>query len=333
MDKEEKKILTILLLIVASLALLVSFYIKFEIIQKNYLYKIFEQNFDVYKLGDSKKEKQIKYGYELVFQTPNHIGPDVFDVKKRYAGNNLSCKNCHLNSGKKSFAMPFIGVSKRFPQFLARENKIESLENRINGCMERSLNGRSLEHDSAEMRAIIAYMNWLSKDVPKNYNLRGSGFAKINIPNRKVNLQNGKIIYQNNCASCHQPKGEGVKSDDDYQYIYPPLWGSASYNDGAGMARTLTAAQFIKGNMPFGTVEEHPFLNDDQAFDVAGYVNNFSRPKKINSEKDYPNLKLKPVSSPYGPYVDKFSIEQHRFGPYQEIIDYYQNNFAIKKDK
>ena len=123
--------------------------------------------------------------------------------------------------------------------------------------------------------------------------------------------------------------GEG-NLNNIYEFSCPPLWGKNSYNIGAGMARVLTATAFIKGNMPF---ESDVHLSDEEAFDVAGYINNFERPNKSDSEKDYPDLKLKPVSSPYPPYFDKFSNQQHKFGPYPPMIDFYKKQLGVEKDK
>ena len=103
-------------------------------------------------------------------------------------------------------------------------------------------------------------------------------------------------------------------------YVFPPLWGPDSFNDGAGMHRVLTAARFIKARMPFG----QPDLTDAQAFDVAAYINSQPRPAMQGLEVDYPDRALKPVDSPYPPYADPFPREQHRFGPFQPIRDWYQ---------
>jgi len=105
-------------------------------------------------------------------------------------------------------------------------------------------------------------------------------------------------------------------------YVFPPLWGDDSFNNGAGMARVLTAARFIKARMPFG----RPDLTDDEAFDVAAYINSKPRPQMSISqlEKDYPDRSTKPVDSPYGPYADPFPAEQHRFGPFAPIEAFYK---------
>ena len=41
-------------------------------------------------------------------------------------------------------------------------------------------------------------------------------------------------------------------------WVFPPLWGDESFNIGAGMARTYTAAGFIKANMPVAHVPNFP---------------------------------------------------------------------------
>jgi thiosulfate dehydrogenase len=99
------------------------------------------------------------------------------------------------------------------------------------------------------------------------------------------------------------------------------------------MHRVLTAAQFIKGNMPLGTAADEPLLTDEEAFDVAGYINSFDRPIKANAEADFPDRTLKPMSTPYGPWTDDFSPEQHKFGPYAEIATFYEAQYGLKKTK
>src|SRR5690606_29447615 len=124
---------------------------------------VYHNRYDLNVLGDSPRARTIKYGHELFDNTPKYLGPES-DVP--YAGNRLSCTNCHLQSGTKPYAAPLIGIVQRFPQFRKRENKMGSLEDRINGCMLRSMNGRPLPTDGEEMEALIAYMDWLGRYAP-----------------------------------------------------------------------------------------------------------------------------------------------------------------------
>ena len=330
------------LLLVTFIGLLsISFFLLWSCLGKPTIKKEVESSlgkgynisYDISQLDDSKKHDFIRYGYDLFQNTSKYIGIGNKDKGNVYAGNSLSCNNCHLWSGTKTYAAPLVGVIQRFPQFRGRENKIGTIEERINGCMERSMNGRTLPLDSKEMKALLAYMNWLSRYAPEDGKIFGQGFVKINIPDRAVDLDKGKTVFEAKCVLCHAKDGQGLKSNVGYGYQYPPLWGKDSYNNGAGMTRVITAARFIKANMPYGVTYENPILTDEEAYDVAGFINGQSRPSKKNRERDFPDLKKKPVSTPYPPYADTFSIRQHQMGPFLPIMEYYKSEYNIVKSK
>ncbi len=275
----------------------------------------------------------ITYGFQLIVNTPKLIGPLASDKNMWFAGNKLSCNNCHLNAGKKIGSGSFVGVTNRFPQFRGRENKIGTIEERINGCMERSMNGKALPIASKEMQSIIAYMAWLSESVPKDMQKLYKGHLTINIPNRRADTLQGRDLYIAKCVVCHQDNGKGTLKPQDDGYLYPPLGGQYSFNDGSGMNRVITAAQFIKGNMPFGATYDNPLVTDEEAYHLAAYINTFDRPSKANKDADFPDKKLKPASTPYGPWADNFSAEQHKYGPFQPIFNYYKEKYNINKTK
>src|SRR5512145_1257904 len=64
----------------------------------------------------------VLYGRKLFNETYSVIGPEVPDRTMRYAGNNLTCQNCHLDGGTRRFGLPMIGVYGAFPTYMAREN-------------------------------------------------------------------------------------------------------------------------------------------------------------------------------------------------------------------
>ena len=260
---------------------------------------------------DNPEGKMASYGEKLIKNTYDYF----YDGEVKI-GNKLACSSCHLNGGTKAFAAPYVGLTNVFPTYIGRENKVESLEERINGCFERSMNGRAIPENSKEMRAIITYIKNISINTVNKGRLAGQGFIKMDIPNRVADLKHGQLVFENKCTSCHGKDGQGLPQTAGKGYQYPPLWGKDSYNDGAGMARLLTAARFIKANMPLGATYDAPQLKDDEAYDVAAYINSFDRPQKTNKQLDYPNLSKKPKDSPYPPYADNVSTEQHKLGPF-----------------
>ena len=191
--------------------------------------------------------------------------------------------------------------------------------------MQRSMNGRPLPRDSVEIQAIETYIMSLGEQ----YLAMGETGRTLEEPpnfvepKRKASIENGELVYQERCQICHGTNGEGLKASNNISegYLFPPLWGADSYNNGAGMTRLLTASRFIKARMPLGEAT----LNDDQAYDVAAFVNSHERPVKSNLEDDYPDLTRKPVDSPYLPYADPFPQEQHKLGPLDPIREYYEN--------
>ena len=266
----------------------------------------------------------VKQGY-LLISTQSNLWPS----KPQTTSNSLACTNCHLNAGTQNGAASFMGVTNRYPKFSGRDGKISDLADRINGCMERSMNGVILEKKGPQMKAFLAYMSWLDNNYITLQNHK-VGFIPIKTPKRAVNQKKGREVYIQECALCHGKKGEGTIVEGQYQY--PPLWGSEAYNNGAGMNRVLTAAAFIKSNMPYLEASwQQPKLTDLEAFDVAGYINSQNRPRLAKTAQDYPDKKLKPVSTPYSPWEDSFSAQQHKYGPYDAIQKYYAERHSLKK--
>ena len=221
----------------------------------------------------------IRFGHDIIMNTQTHLGS--------YVGNVLNCRNCHLAGGRIPHAGPYVGVYSSMPEYRNRSGKVTTLEMRINSCMQRSLNGRTLPYDSPEMSAMIAYMAWLSKDIPTGVRIPERGFPDIN-PTRQPNPTNGKKLFSTKCAMCHGGNGLGTINA-------PPVWGPESFNIGAGLARRGKAAAFIKKNMPLGLGGT---LTDDEAYDLATFITSQSRPDFPGKIHDWPRGG-KPADSPY----------------------------------
>ena len=212
--------------------------------------------------------RSIRRGRALLARTRDSL-PD-------HVGAALQCVSCHPQDGRQPGAMPWVGVYARFPQYRSRNAALSLIEDRINDCFLRSMNGRALDPASSEMRDIVAYMAFLSRGVPVGAAVEGEGLARL--PNLKGDSGRGAALFQPNCARCHGADGDGTA-------VAPPLWGDRSFNIGAGMARVRTAAAFIRHNMP---LDRPGTLTDQQAMDVAAYVTSQPRPDYAGKENDWP---------------------------------------------
>lgn len=212
------------------------------------------------------------------------------DLLPEHVGDQLNCTSCHLNAGTVAEGSPFVGVSAFFPSYGARAGKIITLEERINGCFRRSMNGKPLPKESDDMKAMVAYFDWMKGETKPEDKVAGRGVGKID-RSIKPDPDNGKKIYADQCAVCHGESGEGLKNAAG-KMVYPPLWGDESFNIGAGMARTYTAAAFVKRNMPIGFHGKFPLgqggLSDQEAVDVAEYFSHQPRPDFPDKVKDWP---------------------------------------------
>jgi thiosulfate dehydrogenase len=259
--------------------------------------------------------EDIKYGKDLIANTAKYLGP-LGIVKKN--SNGMNCQNCHLNAGTEPLGNNYGAVASTYPKFRARSGQIEDIPKRINDCFERSLNGKPLESNSKEMKAMVAYLEWLGKDVPKGEIPKGTGIYELAYLDRAADPIQGKSVYARHCQSCHMEDGNGMTNFDKTGFTYPPLWGINSYNDGAGLFRMSRFAGFVKTNMPLGATFQRPILTDEEAWDVAAYVNSMARPSK-NITMDWPDISKKPIDHPFGPFDDGFSEDQHKYGPFKPI--------------
>lgn len=232
---------------------------------------------DTKSIPEGKMGDAIRYGHQVLTQTQV--------VAKDYVPESaLNCTSCHLDGGRTPFAAPWVGIWGVFPEYRTRNAEVNSLQDRVNDCFERSMNGKPLPYDSKEMRGILAYMQWLSSGVPTGDSVPGRGFKKITAPEKPDN-ERGKAVYATKCAACHGENGEG-RYGPAGETLFPALWGDRSFNIGAGMARLNNAAAFVKHNMPLGQGES---LSDQEAYDVASYFTTQPRPDFAGKNKDWPN--------------------------------------------
>lgn len=272
---------------------------------------------DIAEVKEPERKAQLLYGQELIAHTAKYLGPrgSVLQIT-----NGMNCQNCHLEAGTKAFGNNYGSVAPTYPKYRARSGTVEDLYKRVNDCLERSLNGKPLPQDNREMQAIMAYINFVGSKVEKGKKAKGSGIVDLPFLDRALDPEKGKQIYMEKCQSCHGADGQGQLAEDGREYTYPPLWGKNSYNQGAGLYRMSRFAGYVKYNMPWGASYLNPQLTDEEAWDLAAFVNTQARPAKDVS-KDWPKIAEKPLDHPFGPYADGFSEQAHKLGPFKPIAE------------
>ncbi len=278
---------------------------------------------DTSSIPIDKNGDMIRFGRSLIANTSAYLGPSG---SISHISNGMNCQNCHLDAGTKPFGNNYSAVASTYPKFRARSGGVESIEKRVNDCIERSLNGKALDSNSYEMRSIVSYIKWLGTGVPKGKSPNGVGLVEVPYLDRPADPAKGKIVFEKQCITCHGADGTGKLNPNGISYQYPPLWGPHSYNIGAGLFRLSRFAGYIKANMPYLTSSYlKPVLTDEEAWDIAAYVNSMQRPDR-DLHKDWPDISKKPIDHPFGPYADAFSEAQHKYGPFTAIA-------AAKKKK
>lgn len=272
---------------------------------------------DINSITDTHLKAQVEYGKDLIAHTAKYLGPKGSVAQ---ISNGMNCQNCHLNAGTQPWGNNYGAVFATYPKYRARSGQVEDIYKRINDCFERSLNGSPLAIESKEMQAIKSYIEFIGKEVPKGEKPKGTGIFEVPFLSRPADPVKGGELYIAKCQSCHQANGEGLFAANKIEYTYPPLWGENSYNQGAGIYRLSRMAGFIKYNMPQGVTFQNPQLTDEEAWDIAAYVNSQIRPTK-NISEDWPKIAEKPVDHPFGPFADSFTEDQHKYGPFQPIAD------------
>ncbi len=220
------------------------------------------------EITDSITLESVRRGRALIHSTRDSLPRNV--------GAALSCANCHIGDGTQANAMPLVGAYSRFPQYRARSGHVDLLEDRINDCFERSMNGKALEMKGRDMRDMVTYIAFLSRGFPPGAEMQGQGVPRLDPLDGDT--ARGRQIFATICIACHGADGNGSPAA-------PPLWGPRSFNVGAGMGRVRSAAAFIHHLMP----RDRPgTLTPQQAFDVATYITTRPRPDFPGKERDWP---------------------------------------------
>ena len=206
-------------------------------------------------------------------------GRDIFIDTPRaapaYVGNSLRCVSCHLDAGRLADSSPLWAAFVSYPAYRSKTKSVTTFQQRLQGCFEYSMNGRAPPLGAPELVALESYAYWLASGAPLDPKIAGRGYPAPARPAQAPDFARGEQVYAQNCALCHGADGAGQHTPDGTA-VFPALWGLDSFNWGAGMGRISNAAAFVKANMPLGLPGT---LSDQQAWDVALYMNSHERPQ------------------------------------------------------
>jgi thiosulfate dehydrogenase len=275
--------------------------------------------------GDAERAALVRKGFSVFTQTKKYA--------PEFTGNDLACGHCHVNAGQREKALPLVGVAHVFPEYNKRAGREFSLADRITGCFLRSMNGTgapamlaahrdsgmkegtsgaavgmkvadpeqaaSVIRGSEEVRALEAYIGWLSEGFTAGTKLPWRGLNLIPdsalVPVGALDSSRGRALYEEKCFTCHDGDGRGIEIGD---IKAGPLWGPASWNDGAGAARVYTLAGMIRHMMPY---VDPGSLTDGEALQIAFFICSRPRPSFPFKESDYLKGKVPPDAVYYRP--------------------------------
>ncbi len=96
-------------------------------------------------------------------------GQQLFE-KHTFEGAGRTCQTCHSAGGKGATVLPngvrkpsIAGAARYFPRFNAKVGHVLTLEDQVRRCVAGGLQGQAPAYDSADMRAMIAYLTSLSQ--------------------------------------------------------------------------------------------------------------------------------------------------------------------------
>lgn len=232
----------------------------------------------------------VKLGRAIFTDTGAHAGA--------YVGNDLRCSNCHLDAGRLANSAPLAQAYVRYPAFRKKTGQVDTFEERLQGCFRYSMNGKPPPLGDKVLTALTAYAFFLAKGAPTGAEMPGRGYPVVAKPPLPRDYARGETVFGEKCAACHGADGAGQKGADGVA-TFPALWGPQSYNWGAGMESISNAAGFIKANMPYG---QGWSLSDQEAWDVATFVDSHERPQDPRFETDVATTRARFHDTPNSMY-------------------------------
>ena len=242
----------------------------------------------------------IKRGQAIFTDPSAHAGA--------FVGNSLKCSNCHLDAGRLANAAPLGPAYLMYPAFRKKDGQVDTFAERLRQCFRYSMNGKEPPLGDEVLVALESYAFFLAKGAPVGTDVAGRGYLKLAKAAKAPDYARGASVFTQKCASCHGADGAGLKASG--QTVFPALWGTDSFNWGAGMTSVANAAGFVKANMPLG---QGGSLTDQEAWDVALFLDSHERPQDPRFTGDVAETRKRFHDTPmsmYGLRVDGVLLGQ-----------------------
>ena len=228
----------------------------------------------------------VKLGEDIINNTDTH------PLTKELVQSKMQCRNCHLKgsdgrTGTTENIGTFIGTASAFPAYSSRYKRVQTLQERVDGCFIRCMGGKKSILNTKVGIAMTSYITWISEGVKVKMNPKGprsflitkiwedkkKSFKPIILKATHKNYIHGQKLYKAKCMMCHGINGEGNK-------ITPPLWGKdkngkwLSYTADGSMSKLDNNAVWIQSNMP---LHQEKSLSDRDAIDLSLFINSHER--------------------------------------------------------
>ena len=138
-------------------------------------------------IPDNQYGDMVRKGRDLFVDTQQLRGTHVF--------NEQNCSNCHLDAGRMANSAPMWAAFGMYPAYRGKNDKVNTLAERIQGCFTYSMNGIPPETGSEPLVALETYFHWLATGAPVNQAMPGRGYAKLETPQGGYDPERGAQVY------------------------------------------------------------------------------------------------------------------------------------------
>jgi thiosulfate dehydrogenase len=96
-------------------------------------------------------------------------------LHETFGGNGMTCEACHVNGGvgsgrtaKRSTIPSLSNAATIYPRFDIKQNKVITLEDKIQNCVAGALRGKPPAYGSEQMTQLLVYVTSLAQGKPLN---------------------------------------------------------------------------------------------------------------------------------------------------------------------